>query len=103
MEEMTMYRMELLPDSWHPQDPRAPKPAFGWVIEDLVTSLDHDNWIADEPSGLAQEIEECELEKPRSALNLRLGLPPLKLANFLREAAFKIESQTIRPESELRN
>jgi len=74
MSGMTMHQIELLPNRWIRRDPRKPMVVVAWVIEDVNDGL-----------SLAE-----------SNLNALHNWPPLKTAKALRDAAFKIESMTIK-------
>lgn len=102
MEEMTMNRIELLPDRWRPPpDPRYPGYDITWAIYDLEAHLFYAGLTPDE---LHQYIKENPDEKEAIyALEYLEKWRPTVMAKALRDAAFKIESLTVKPESESRN
>jgi len=100
MKEMTMNRMELLPDGWRPQDPRFPGNLLAWAMDDLEGHLFYADLTPDE---LGEYVKENPKEREASdALEYLEEWTPLKMAKSLRNAADKIESMTTKPESESR-
>ena len=94
MKEMRLYRTELLPDRWRPEDPRCPTDELAEHI--FFAGMTHED--------LRQYVTEApDIEAASHAREYLAQWTPLKMAEALRDAAFKIESQTIRPESEFRN
>ena len=95
MEEITMNRIELLPDRWRPQDPRCPPDDLpvhiffvGMTREDLRQYATEDSDMKDSASHAWEYLDQWT---------------PLKIAKAFKDAAFKIESLTVKSESERRN
>ena len=102
MEEMMSTRIELLPDRWMPEDPRCPELELGWAIADLPDSLIYAHWTSDELEALADEKKGTQSSDVLAALDALHTWPPSQMAKALRDAAFKIESLTVKPETEIR-